>query len=223
MNREEFRKEWNKMKKMSAKDRLWYLGAYYKVPILICLAVLFLLYQAAGAFLRSRQDCMLYCAFIDQSYGAEARLEELKADFCARENFHGQQIVTFDASISLTGDPEDKLYSDASAILFQSLLGTRTLDVVVTRKETLERYHKENIFLNPEDSLCAELIALLEDAGALLYLDDAAGRPVPAGICLEKSLLVSVYGLDRDSVLGICTLDNHPEVIEDFLRFAFGL
>lgn len=222
MNREEFRKEWNKLKKMSIKDRFWYLGAYYKVPILICLAMLFLLYQAVGAFLRSRQDCMLYCAFIGQSYGAEARIEELKKDFYAKENFRGQQILTFDASLSLTGGPEEKVYNDASAILFQSLLGTKTLDVVITGKDTLEKYHKENIFLNPRDALSAELVGLLEGAGALLYLEDAGGRLVPAGICLENSLLVSAYGLDRDSVLGICTLDNHPEVIESFVRFAFG-
>ena len=35
MNREEFQKELHKMRQMNARDRLWYLGAYYKVPILI--------------------------------------------------------------------------------------------------------------------------------------------------------------------------------------------
>lgn len=53
MTREEFRQEMEKMKKMSGKDRVWYIWNYYRIPILIGLVVLFLLCEAAGAFWRS--------------------------------------------------------------------------------------------------------------------------------------------------------------------------
>ncbi len=228
MNREEFQKELHKMRQMNARDRLWYLGAYYKVPILIGLAVIFLLYQAAGAFLRSRQDCMLYCAFINQSYTGKAQIEELKEDFYARQGYDHQgfqkrQILTFDTSLSLTGSPDDKLYNDASSILFQSLLGTETLDIVITKEAILEQYSRENIFLNLEQALSPELFEYLASEDVLCHFPDSSGQPYPVGISLKDSALISRYGLDEDSILGICTLENHPDVIEDFVRFVFGL
>lgn len=64
MTRKEFNQELDKLKKMNGKDRLWYIWAYYKIPILIFAAALFLLFQAAGAVRRSGQESMLYCFFL---------------------------------------------------------------------------------------------------------------------------------------------------------------
>ena len=41
------------------------------------------------------------------------------------------------------------------------------------------------------------------------------------GIYLKNSILPSGYGLDEDSILSICTLENHPEIIKDFIAFIF--
>ena len=87
MNRKELKEEKEKLRTLSLKGKCWYLWAYYKIPILLTLSVIFLFQQAIGAFLRSRQDCMLYCAFINQSYAGEANLEDLKKDFMSVKNF----------------------------------------------------------------------------------------------------------------------------------------
>ncbi len=210
------REELEKLKNMSLKDKCWYIGAYYKVPILIALAVIFLLYQAAGAFLRSRQDCMLYCAFINQSYAGEIKLDDLRENFYEHEGFSGRQILTFDASINLT----DNLYRNASSILFQSLLGTDTVDVVITKEEIMELYHDQNIFLDLNDVLSKEQLSWLEEE--LYYHKNAEGQSVPVGIYLRNSILPSGYGPDEDSILSICTLESHPEVIRDFVNFVFN-
>lgn len=216
MTREEWKMEQEKLKDMNLKDKCWYLGAYYKVPILIMLAVVFLLYQAAGAFLRSRQDCMLYCAFINQSYTGETNLDDLKETFYSYENFSGRQTLTFDASIDLT----DGLYSNASSILFQSLIGTSTVDIVITKAEIMELYHDQNVYLDLNDVLSKEHLSRLEKE--LYYHKNAEGQSVPLGIYLRNSILPSGYGLDEDSILSVCTLENHPDVIIDFLTFIFS-
>lgn len=216
MTRDEWKKEKEKIKAMNTKDKFWYLGAYYKVPILIALAALFLLYQAAGAFSRSRQDCMLYCAFINQSYAGETNLDRLKESFYDHEGFSGRQILTFDASINLT----DELYSSASSILFQSLIGTGTVDVVIAKAEIFNLYHDQNVYLNLNEVLSKEQLSRLEKE--LYYQENAKGQSVPIGIYLRNSNLPSVYGLDEDSILGVCTLENHPEVIQNFIHFIFS-
>ncbi|MDE6621393.1 MAG: hypothetical protein K2K74_13080 [Lachnospiraceae bacterium] len=210
--RKSFHEEKEKLKKMTPADRRWYIWNYYRIPILIGLVILFFLYQAGGAFLRSRQDCMLYCAFIDQSFAGEAQLDRLKDDFYARENFSGRQVITFDTSINLSDD----LYSDASLIVFQSLTGTDTVDIVITKQSVMEQYHNQNVFLNLQDFLPPQQFAQLEDD---FYYDPETSSPI--GIYLKNSDLPSAYGLDEDSILGICTLENHPEVIQDFLSFIF--
>lgn len=216
MTREEWKKEKEKLKAMNLKDKCWYLGAYYKVPILIMLAVIFLLYQAACAFSRSRQDCMLYCAFINQSYTGETNIDNLKDNFYEYEGFSGRQILTFDVSINLT----DESFRNASSILFQSLIGTDTVDVVIAKEEIMDLYHDQNIYLNLNDVLSKEQLSRLE--AELYYHENAGGRSVPMGIYLRNSILPSGYGLDEDSILSICTLENHPEIIKDFIDFIFS-
>lgn len=213
MTRKEFREEKEKLKEMTPGDRCWYIWNYYKVPILIGLAALFVLYEAGGAFWRSRQDCMLYCAFINQSSAGEAQLTRLKDDFYEHENFSGLQIVNFDASINFTDD----LYSDASFIVFQSLISTDTVDIVITKQSIIEQYRGQNVFLNLQEALPPQLLAQLETE--LYYDAGSSGTSFPIGIYLKNSILPSEYGLDEDSILGVCTLNNHPEVIQDFISF----
>ena len=213
MTRKEFRVETAKLKNMTPADRRWYIWNYYKVPILIGLVILFMLYEVGGAFWRSRQDCMLYCIFINQASEEEAQLNHLKDDFYEHENFSGLQIVTFDASIRFTDD----LYSDASAIVFQSLISTDTVDIVITKQSVMEQFHNQNIFLNLQEVLPPQHLSQLESA--LYYDADSSGTPVPIGIYLKNSILPSEYGLEEDSILGVCTLNNHPEVIQDFISF----
>lgn len=207
-----FHEEKEKLKKMTPADRRWYIWNYYRVQILIGLVVLFILYQAGGAFLRSRQDCMLYCAFINQTPAGESQLARLKDDFYASEQFGGLQTINFDTSINLSNG----LYSDASSIVFQSLIGTDTVDVVITKQSIMEQYHNQDVFLDLQDFLPPQHLAQLESE---LYY--GTGASTPTGIYLKNSILPSEYGLDEDSILGVCTLGNHPEVIQDFISFLF--
>ena len=215
MTRKELKKEVEKLKTMNLKDKFWYLGAYYKIPLLILLAALFLLWQAADAFSRSRQDCMLYCAFINQTYAGEENIEIVQNDFYTSENFSKRQTLTFDASIDLTDD----LYRNASSILFQSLIGTDTVDIVITKKEIMDIYHDQNVFLDLRSLLSDEQISRFN--GELYYDTNAGGQSVPMGIYLRNSILPAGYGLDEDSILSVCTLKNHPEIIVNFIDFIF--
>ena len=214
MTRKEFNQELDKLKKMNGKDRLWYIWAYYKIPILIFAAALFLLFQAAGAVRRSGQESMLYCVFLELPSVSEREAEALRKDFYEAMAFSGRQTVTLDASLSLT----DPACRDASAIILQSLIATDTADVVITTRELLDEYCAQDVFLNLQDVLPEELLGLLSEE--LVCAATASGQSIPAGIRLENSLLPS-YGLDEDAVLAVCSLENHPEVIADFLAFMF--
>lgn len=204
--------EKEKLKTMTPADRRWYIWNYYRVEILIALVVLFFLYQAGGAFLRSRQDCMLYCAFINQTSAGESQLARLKDDFYASEQFRGLQVINFDTSIQLTDD----LYGDAASIVIQSLIGTDTVDIVITKQSIIEQYHSQGVFINLQELLPPQYLSQLDPE---LYYDTETSAPI--GIYLKNSILFSEYGLDEDSVLAVCTLDNHPDVIRDFIAFIF--
>ena len=216
MTRKEYRDELKKLKKMNQKDKCWYIWEYYKIPVLIFAVVLFLLFQAGGALYRSGEDCMLYCVFLELPSATEQKTKQLQDDFYETMNFSDRETVTFDTSLSLS----DPAYRDASVIILQSLLGTGTADVVVTTPELLNDYCGQDAFLNLSKVLPAELFT--DFSSDLIYAENSSGQSIPAGIRLKESILPSVYGVDEDAVLAVCTLENHPEVIIDFLYFIFS-
>ncbi len=63
--------------------------------------------------------------------------------------------------------------------------------------------------------LSKEQLSWLEEE--LYYHKNAEGQSVPVEIYLRNSILPSGYGLDEDSNLSVYTLENHPEVIRDFV------
>jgi hypothetical protein len=171
-----------------------------------------------GAIARSRQECMLYLAFIDQSYSGERETDNLKEDFYASQGFSGHQTITFDTSINLS----DASFRNASEIMLQSLLGTDTLDAVITKEDIVQEYaERGNVWLNLDSVLSEEMSEAL--ASEIYYAPDLTGDDVPTGLLLRRSKLVSAYGMDEDSVLCICNMENHPEVVLDFIRFIFEI
>ncbi len=217
MTSKQWHQEHDKLKKMSVSDKIWYIWAYYKIPILITAAVLFLIFQAACAIGRSRQECMLYCAFFNQTASSEKQTDRLREDFYRDQDFSGRQVITFDTSINLT----DEAYRNASQILFQSLIGTQTLDIAITKQDIIEEYADREVWLDLRDVLPSEMFDRLQ--GEIYSLADTGGEGIPAGLFLKNSRLVSEYGMDEDSVLCVCNRENHPDVIVDFVAFLFDL
>lgn len=222
-----WKNELKKLKDMPAGDRLWYIWEYYKIPLLGCVLTVFLLYEAIACIYRNMQDTMLYCVTINETHVSSADLAAVQKEFEARNGIDQtwRQDTEFDISLSMEGSGEDTsdfFYSSASTIKFESLVATHTIDVLITVPDMLAVYTNENLFLDLEEILPSELYSDLEARGLIIRQKDSDGNEISAGISLDASPLSEKLKLAQGSSLSVCTMENHPDMIFDFILYALG-
>lgn len=215
MNKQKLREEKEKLKNMkNFNERFTYITAYYRIPIIIGVVILFLMYQAGSIIFRGAQDTMLYFGSINQPGITSQSVKILEEEFYELEGFSGwKQVLSFETGM----DFEDESLSTASTIKFQSYLSTDTLDVLVTTEEFL--YENSNIFINLKSILPVEMQSSL--SSYFLYTENSSGDLIPIGISLNESSLAKKVELSNDAVLAVCSINHHPEVVLDFISYCF--
>ena len=112
-----------KIKEMSWKDRLWYLWAYYKIPLIACIFILFILFETGSWIYRNMQDTMLYCVVINEPDTSSSAIASIQSEFESRNGFdkNWRQTTEFDCSMVMGATSEelsDFFYS--SCLLYTS-------------------------------------------------------------------------------------------------------
>ena len=106
-------------------------------------------------------------------------------------------------------------------MLFRSsLLATDTVDVLITVPQMFSYYTAQNAFLDLSSLLSEDLYEKLEKENRLLTAIDGNGNKIHTGISLDDSYLSSKLPLSDGSSLSVCTDKNHPDVIQDFIKYC---
>ena len=114
----------------------------------------------------------------------------------------------------------DQYYNTASNIKLTSLLATDTVDVLITVPQMFSYYTAQNACLDLSSFLSEDLYEKLEKENRLLTAVDGGGNKICTGISLDDSYLSSKLPLSDESSLSVCTDKNHPDVIQDFIKYC---
>lgn len=209
-----------KIKEMSWKDRLWYLWAYYKIPLIACIFILFILFETGSWIYRNMQDTMLYCVVINELDTSSSAIASIQSEFESRNGFdkNWRQTTEFDCSMAMGATSEelsDFFYSSASTIKLESLVATNSIDVLITVPVMADYYKDQNLYMDLTTLLPSNLYEQLDKEGRILTNDSVA-----YGILLNDTLIAKKLSLEDGSVLSICTDQNFPNYIFDFISYA---
>ena len=209
-----------KIKEMSWKDRLWYLWAYYKIPLIACIFILFILFETGSWIYRNMQDTMLYCVVINEPDTSSSAIASIQSEFESRNGFdkNWRQTTEFDCSMVMGATSEelsDFFYSSASTIKLESLVATNSIDVLITVPVMADYYKDQNLYMDLTTLLPSNLYEQLGKEGRILTNDSVA-----YGILLNDTLIAQKLSLEDGSVLSICTDQNFPNYIFDFISYA---
>ena len=209
-----------KIKEMSWKDRLWYLWAYYKIPLIACIFILFILFETGSWIYRNMQDTMLYCVVINEPDTSSSAIASIQSEFESRNGFdkNWRQTTEFDCSMVMGATSEelsDFFYSSASTIKLESLVATNSIDVLITVPVMADYYTDQNLYMDLTTLLPSNLYEQLDKEGRILTNDSVA-----YGILLNDTLIAKKLSLEDGSVLSICTDQNFPNYIFDFISYA---
>lgn len=206
---------------MTRRQRLLYIWEYYWIPIVgITAGVLFAVYFLYHA-LFGLKEYWFYVTFVNirPQSGVENELREefIQArgyDLSKKEVFFND-VCYFDATS----------YSGTNNNYFQMFVATVEaghLDAVVMEEENLVALGASGRLLD----LAAEENAAYFDkykerfVYAVPYDEEYSTEPVPVGIDISDSRLMTEYDLYEDScVLGVGAYTQHPEDIVAFLKF----
>lgn len=214
--------EKEKTRGLDTAARIRYVLDYYWIPLLGLFCALFLVcYIGYRAFFVPK-DYWFYGMFANT--GADAgNGSQLWHDFKEYAGYDTKQKkLEFNASSwfdpSLPGGTNNSYYQ-----AFVALAESGELDVVTLPEDALTALGSSGRLLDLTGEECGTIFRRYADR--LVYCDpydeEYSDEPVPVGIDLSDSLLVTEYGLYEEScVLGISAWSSRIEDVETFLEFV---
>ena len=215
-------REKEKLRCLTTPEKIQYILDYYWLWILgtgcAVLLICFIIYRAFFV----PKDYWFYGMFVNTAADA-GNGSALWRDFTEYAAYDTKEKKVelnasswFDPSIS--GGTNNSYYQ-----AFVALAESGDLDVVTLPKEALRALGSSGRLLDLSSEKCEIIFQTYGDRLVCSdpFDEDYAGAPVPVGIDLSDSLLVTKYGLYKEScVLGICAWTGRIDSVETFLRFV---
>ena len=217
--------EKEKLKRLPFKEKLRYIWTYFWIPIV---AILFVL--VFGTFLIVRistniPDNWLMVTFANTTAQAGTG-SQLWEDFTEHTGYDlKQKKVEFNAE-SYFDYLKDQAKGNAYYNAFVTLADVGELDAITMESASLAALGQSGRLFDLNDEKCADLKAKYADRFVYYTPTDENGKeldPIPVGIDISDSLLVTKYHLYVDScALGVGAHSENIKEVGDFLSFVLG-
>lgn len=165
--------EWNKIKKQSPKDIVWYIWEYYKWPIFAVIVVIWLIVSWAISYRESRKDIVIYGALMNKYQATLADSSYFLDTYAAfRHTDTSKQRVELrnNLYIDITGDnlSEDSI---GTVQILMAEIAAKNLDFIASDQKTLVYYNKSSsIFMDLRECLPADVYEQFEEEGRIVWL-----------------------------------------------------
>ncbi len=217
--------EKEKLKRLPFKEKIRYIWTYFWIPIVAILFVLFF-----GTFLIVRistniPDNWLMVTFANTTAQAGTG-SQLWEDFTEHTGYDlKQKKVEFNAE-SYFDYLKDQAKGNAYYNAFVTLADVGELDAITMESASLAALGQSGRLFDLNDEKCADLKAKYADRFVYYTPTDENGKeldPIPVGIDISDSLLVTKYHLYVDScALGVGAHSENIKEVGDFLSFVLG-
>lgn len=217
--------EKEKLKRLPFKEKIRYIWTYFWIPIVAILFVLIF-----GTFLIVRistniPDNWLMVTFANTTAQAGTG-SQLWEDFTEHTGYDlKQKKVEFNAE-SYFDYLKDQAKGNAYYNAFVTLTDVGELDAITMESASLAALGQSGRLFDLNDEKCADLKAKYADRFVYYTPTDENGKeldPIPVGIDISDSLLVTKYHLYVDScALGVGAHSENIKEVGDFLSFVLG-
>ncbi len=217
--------EKEKLKRLPFKEKIRYIWMYFWIPIVAILFVLIF-----GTFLIVRistniPDNWLMVTFANTTAQAGTG-SQLWKDFTEHTGYDlKQKKVEFNAE-SYFDYLKDQAKGNAYYNAFVTLADVGELDAITMESASLAALGQSGRLFDLNDEKCADLKAKYADRFVYYTPTDENGKelePIPVGIDISDSLLVTKYHLYVDScALGVGAHSENIKEVGDFLSFVLG-
>ena len=202
------------------KKKAEYVWEYYKLWIIGFACFVWLAVFSIHQYTTTLHDYWCYMIF-NNTYADVATDSELWEDYVRYADFdlHEKEVEFnarsyFDYLKGVTGNT----YFEA----FVAYADSGTLDGITMKKASLSALGRSGRLMDLNSEACASIKAKYEDRFVYTdpYNEEYSKEPVPVGIDISDSLLVTEYGAyPDDCALGIGALSENVESVELFLDF----
>ena len=217
--------EKEKLKRLPFKEKIRYIWTYFWIPIVAILFVLIF-----GTFLIVRistniPDNWLMVTFANTTAQAGTG-SQLWEDFTEHTGYDlKQKKVEFNAE-SYFDYLKDQAKGNAYYNAFVTLADVGELDAITMESASLAALGQSGRLFDLNDEKCVDLKAKYADRFVYYTPTDENGKeldPIPVGIDISDSLLVTKYHLYVDScALGVGAHSENIKEVGDFLSFVLG-
>lgn len=224
-NRIVWSEEKEKLKRLPFKEKIRYIWTYFWIPIVAILFVLIF-----GTFLIVRistniPDNWLMVTFANTTAQAGTG-SQLWEDFTEHTGYDlKQKKVEFNAE-SYFDYLKDQAKGNAYYNAFVTLADVGELDAITMESASLAALGQSGRLFDLNDERCADLKVKYADRFVYYTPTDENGKeldPIPVGIDISDSLLVTKYHLYVDScALGVGAHSENIKEVGDFLSFVLG-
>ena len=222
-NKSVWAEEKEKIKALPLREKWQYIWMYFKIPII---AIVFVL--AFGTFLIIRitaniPDNWLTVTFAN-TYADVGTGSKLWKDFTQTAGYDlSEKKVEFNNE-SYFDYTKNQAKGNAYYNAFVTLVDAGELDMITMEPQSLTALGQSNRLLDLNDERAASIKAKYADR--FLYytpVDEEGGEPIPVGIDVSDSILVSEYHVYPDRcAIGIGSLSDNIKEAEDFIDYILG-
>ena len=217
--RETASSELKKLRDMPPRDRLWYLGAYYKFHLAALIIILVLLSVVGQMIYRSTFTTRLSFAVVNDRSGGAGSMDVIKKELHQYLKLGSKDLIEINEGLSADFQ-EDAAMSEfgyASLMKITALTASGGLDIMIADREAAEHFAGLSAFEDLSQLLPQELLAELSDA--VLYLPDENGHSRAAALSLEGTSFSQKTGIVMDSpCLAVMSNSPHKEEAVQALR-----
>lgn len=217
--RPEKRSDWQKLKNMSGKDRLWYIWEYYKAPFVV-VACIALTIVVLGSFLyESTFDPALYCMCINSYTKGEFDAKPLEQSIHDYLGLGEKETVTFESGYFGFGDDASET-GYATMAKISAMTANKSLDILIANEEAIAYYAEGDGLLDVTTALSPEVLSLVKDH--LYYTEGKNGDLAAYAIDLSGTAFVTEASLTQTPPL-LSILGNSKQIpnVEGLLRYIF--
>ena len=210
--------DWKALRPMTWRQRLRFVAAYYGLWIagVVCGGALII--YLAVRIAAGPPQYRLYAVFTNTRADAGSG-SALWRDFTEYAGYDlKEKRVEFDAA-SYFDYTRNQAKGNTYYNAFVTLSDTGTLDLITMEPEQLSALGQSGRLLDWNAEKCGTLRERYADR--LIYYQPPEGEPIPVGIDLSDSLLVTKYRLYTDGcALGLSAQSTRLDSAADFIRFV---
>lgn len=215
------RTELEKLKAMSWRDRVWYILEYYKLHMLGAAIVVFILFAIGTSFYEKSFQTAFYCLIFNSrsETGEEVDFAPLQEDFARYLGLGKKDRVNVESLYVSFGEDTSELgYANMAKV--SALVYSQDLDIMIGDEDTIRYFQAMNGYVDLEETLPPELLALVEDR--LFYAPTEDGTERPCGIDLSGTAFAEKMRLGQTPpLLAIISNSVRRENTDALIRFIF--